>query len=192
LKPVFFKSQSEFHKWLKKNSKKESELFVGFYKVGSGKQSISYKEAVDEALCFGWIDGIRNSIDNKSYMNRFTPRKPRSNWSNVNIQRVKELIKSGKMQPEGLQAFEKRDEKRSGVYSFERKNPQLGKEFEKKFKANKKAWEFFNSKAPWYKRTSTHWVISAKKEETRLKRLETLINDSEKGRNISLLIKTKK
>jgi uncharacterized protein YdeI (YjbR/CyaY-like superfamily) len=192
LKPIFFKSQADFHKWLKKNSEKKTELSIGFYKVSSGKKGITPKEALDEALMFGWIDGVRHSIDEESYKNRYTPRRPRSNWSNINIKRVKELIKLGLMQPQGLREFEKRDKKKSEAYSFEGKKPKLTKEFEKKFKANKKAWEYFSSKAPWYQRTSTHWVMSAKKEETRLRRLETLINDSENNRSISLLIKTKK
>lgn len=192
MKPVFFKSQSDLHKWLKKNSEKETELTIGFYKVGSGKKSITPKEALDEALAFGWIDGIRHSIDEESYQNRYTPRRPKSNWSNINIKRVQELKKLGLMQPRGLAEFEKRDEKRSGVYSFENKKPELSKEFRAKFKANKKAWEYFSDKAPWYQRTSAHWVMSAKKEETRLRRLEILIKDSEKGKDIALLDRTKK
>lgn len=192
MKPVFFKTQSELHKWLKKNSEKKTELFIGFYKVGSGKKGITNKEALDEALAFGWIDGIRHSIDEESYKNRYTPRRRGSNWSNINIKRVKELIKLGLMQPKGLEEFEKRDKKKSGSYSFENKKPELSKEFVKKFKANKKAWEYFSDKAPWYKRTSSHWVMSAKKEETRLRRLEILITDSQKGKDIALLDRTKK
>lgn len=192
MKPVFFKTQSELHKWLKKNSGKETELSIGFYKVSSGKKGITNKEALDEALAFGWIDGIRHSIDEESYKNRYTPRRRGSNWSNINIKRVKELIKLGLMQPKGLEEFEKRDKKKTGSYSFENKKPGLSAEFVKKFKTNKKAWKYFSIKAPWYKRTSSHWVMSAKKEETRLRRLETLIKDSENNRDIALLIKTKK
>lgn len=175
-----------------KNSEKKSELFIGFYKVGSGKKGITNKEALDEALAFGWIDGVRNRIDEESYMNRYTPRRRGSNWSNINIKHVKELIKLGLMQPKGLEEFKKRDKKKSGSYSFENKKPELSKEFEKQFKTNKKAWEYFSNKAPWYRRTSSHWVMSAKKEETRLRRLEILIKDSENHRDIALLIKTKK
>jgi len=187
MKPTFFKSPADFRKWFEKNHAKAQELLVGFYKKGSGKPSITWPESVDQALCFGWIDGIRKSIDDISYTIRFTPRKPRSIWSAINIKRVEELIKLGLMKPAGLEAFQKRNEERSGVYSFEQKNHKLDGAYEKKFRANKKAWTFFQSQPPWYQRTSIWWVMSAKKEETRLKRLATLIDDSAHGRTIAPL-----
>lgn len=180
----FFKTQKDFRKWLEKNHKKNNELWVGYYKKSSGKASIDWPQSVDEALCFGWIDGIRKSIDGESYKIRFTPRKPGSIWSTVNLKRAKELINLGIMQPAGLEAFNKKDEKKINRYSFERENVKLDNEYEKKFKLNKKAWEFFQSMAPSYKKPTVWWVISAKQEETRLKRLSILIECSESGEKI--------
>ena len=181
--PIFFASQSDFRKWLQKNHKKESEVLVGFYKVGSGKPSMTWSQSVDEALCFGWIDGVRKSIDNDSYQIRFTPRKPGSNWSEVNIKKIEELTKKGLMQPAGHAAFEKRIESKSGIYSFEKEETELTPDFKKQFKANKKAWEYFQTLAPSYRKISTHWVMSAKQESTRKKRLNQLITDSKVGTN---------
>jgi len=145
---------------------------------------------VDGALCFGWIDGIRKSIDSTSYMIRFTPRKPRSVWSAVNVKRATELSASGLMHAAGIAAFQKRDGKRSEIYSYEqRKTARLPAAYEKQFRANKIAWEFFQAQAPWYRRTCSWWVISAKKEETRLKRLAALIKDSAHQRTIPALIR---
>lgn len=184
----FFKTPADLRKWFEKNYQKSKEQWIGFYKTDSGKQSITWSQSVDQALCFGWIDGIRKSIDDKSYTIRFTPRKPTSVWSRINIKKVAELKKFGLMTKEGLNLFENRDTKKSSLYSFEQgKNPKLPGAFMKKFKSNKKAWEYFSSQAPWYQRTSTWWVISAKREETRMKRLEQLINDCENGRRIGLL-----
>ena len=190
--PIFFKSLNELHKWFQKNHGKTSEVWIGFYKVNSGKKGISYKEAVDEALCFGWIDGIRKGLDKESYVNRFTPRKKSSNWSHVNIKRINELIEEGRVQPVGLAVFKERTKERSGLYSFEQNSHKLSPAFEKKFKVNKKAWNYFTSKAPWYQRTSIHWVMSAKQEATMLRRLDTLINDSENERTIALLTREPK
>jgi len=187
----YFRSQKEFHTWLAKNHAKETELWLGFYKVASGKKGITYKQALDEALCYGWIDAIRKSIDDESYTIRFTLRKPTSIWSMVNIKRVGELKEMGLIQPAGLVAFGKRKEEKSAVYSFEQKNPRLTAEAEKQFKKNKKAWAFFKEQAPWYQRTSSWWVVSAKREETKQSRLETLIKDSEEGRWIKHLIRPK-
>ena len=181
--PIFFASQPDFRKWLQKNHKKESEVLVGFYKVGSGKPSMTWSQSVDEALCFGWIDGVRKSIDNDSYQIRFTPRKPGSNWSAVNIKKIEELTKKGLMQPAGHAAFEKRIESKSGIYSFEKEETELTPDFKKQFKANKKAWEYFQTLAPSYRKISTHWVMSAKQESTRKKRLNQLITDSRVGTN---------
>jgi len=181
--PTFFAKQADLRKWLKKNHKKETELEVGFYKVGSGKPSITWPQSVDEALCFGWIDGVGRSIDKESYQIRFTPRKPGSIWSAINIKKIETLTKQGLMQPAGLAAFEKRKEERSAIYSHENEAAKLTKDFEKQFKANKKAWAYFQSLAPSYKKISTHWVMSAKQERTRLKRLEQLIEESERETN---------
>lgn len=183
----FFKTPSDFRKWLEKNHETKKELVVGFYKRDTGKPSITWPESVDEALCFGWIDGIRKRVDDECYTIRFTPRKPRSIWSTININRVKELISIEKMLPAGLEAFGKRDEKRSGIYSHERAASQLSPGFLKKFKANKEAWKYFRATAPWYQRTAAHWVTSAKKEETRSGRLERLIESSSKAEFITPL-----
>ena len=181
--PTFFANQSGFRNWLKKNHKKVTELIVGFYKVDSGKPSMTWPQSVDEALCFGWIDGVRTSIDKDSYQIRFTPRKPTSIWSAINIKKVEELTKQGLMQPAGLASFKKRKEERSKVYAFENEEMNFTAEFEKKFKANKKAWVYFRSLAASYKKVSKHWVMSAKQEATRLKRLGQLIEESEKRIN---------
>lgn len=156
---------------------------MGFYKVDSGKKSITWSEAVDQALCFGWIDGVRRSIDDISYCNRFTPRRPNSNWSDVNIKKVEALIRQGLMHAAGITAFEKRKENRSRVYSFEKLTGSLSPGLEKKFRADKKAWAFFEALAPSYRRTSIHWVMDAKQQETREKRLNSLIKDSAAGTN---------
>jgi uncharacterized protein YdeI (YjbR/CyaY-like superfamily) len=191
-KIVFFPTKSKLRKWFEKNHDKVDELWIGYYKKGTGKPSITWQESVDEALCFGWIDGIRKSIDEESYMIRFTPRRKDSIWSAVNTKRIKELIKLGLVNPAGLEAFNKRDEKKTNRYSFEQKNVKFPKEFEKKFKANKKAWTYFQKLPPSARRPSKWWVISAKKEETKLRRLDTLIQCSEEGRKIPPLIISKK
>lgn len=183
----FFKSQIEFQKWLQKYHNKADEIFVGFYKVYTKKQSITYQQALDEALCVGWIDGIRKSIDDESYQIRFTPRRKGSKWSQVNIKRAKELIISGKMKPAGLQEFENRKKYNSVKYSYEEKIDKLSSDYEKKVKANKLAWEFFQKQAPYYKRTVSFWIMSAKKAETRLRRLQILINDCANNKKIDLL-----
>jgi uncharacterized protein YdeI (YjbR/CyaY-like superfamily) len=177
----FFKTQSDFRKWLEKNHLKVSEQWVGFYKKGSGKPSIDWPQSVDEALCFGWIDGLRKSIDEISYKIRFTPRKPKSHWSNVNIKRIKELMELGLVFPAGEKAFSLRDENRTARAAYEQKSIEFNPEHLKIFKSNKKAWEFFCGEPAGYRKTCTWWVISAKREETRLKRLEELISDSAAG-----------
>ncbi len=192
MSPFFFPTQSDLQKWFEKNHNKADELWVGYYKKSTGRPSITWQESVDEALCFGWIDGIRKSIDEESYKIRFTPRRKDSIWSAVNIKRIKELKKLGLVKPSGLEAFKKRDEKKAKLYSFEQKKVILPKELEKKIKTNKKAWEYFQKLPPYAKRVSTWWVISAKKEETKLNRLNTLIKCSEEGRKIPLLVLIKK
>ena len=164
-----------------------TEQWVGFYKRNSGRPSITYLEALDEALCYGWIDGVRKAVDHVSYTIRFTPRKSESIWSLVNIRKVGELMKLGRMMPPGIAAFEARDEEKSKRYSYENHLRKLDGEHEKKFKANKKAWQFFEAQAPWYRRTSSWWVISARREETRARRLEQLIQCSAKGERIPQL-----
>jgi uncharacterized protein YdeI (YjbR/CyaY-like superfamily) len=192
MKPTFFKSGSEFRAWLEAHHRSARELLVGFYKKGSGIPSITYPEALDEALAFGWIDGVRQSIDKDAYTIRFTPRKPTSIWSAVNIKRVGELTAAGRMADAGLAAFAKRDEKRSAIYSYERQNAKLDASAMKEFKADKKAWAFYHSQAPWYQRTTTHWVMSAKRPETRARRLATLIDYSRNGERIPMLTPPKK
>jgi uncharacterized protein YdeI (YjbR/CyaY-like superfamily) len=176
---IFFSKQSDFRKWLEKNHQKETELLVGFYKVGSGKPSMTWSQSVDEALCFGWIDGVRKSIDKDSYQIRFTQRKPTSIWSAVNIKKIEDFTKQGIMQPAGLASFENRKESKSKIYSYEKTEVKFSAEFEKQFKANKKAWDYFQSLATSYRKPSTNWVMSAKQETTRIKRLDELIADSE-------------
>ena len=189
--PAFFATPAEFRAWLDEHHATETELLVGFYKKGSGKPSITWPESVDEALCHGWIDGVRRSLGDEAYTIRFTPRKKRSVWSNVNIRRAGELIAEGRMRPAGLAAFEARTGERSGVYSFEQKDQEkvvFSEAQARQFQADAKAWDFFQAQPPWYRRTATWWVISAKKEETRQRRLATLIADSEAGRRLAHLV----
>jgi uncharacterized protein YdeI (YjbR/CyaY-like superfamily) len=184
MKPTFFSTQQEFRKWLSKNHKKETELLVGYYKVGSSKPSMTWSQSVDEALCFGWIDGIRRSVNKDSYCIRFTPRRPTSIWSTVNIKKVETLIKQGLMQSAGLEAFKKRKEHKSNIYSFENAQNTLTNKLEKKIKANKIAWNFFTKQAPSYKKMVIHWIRSAKREETQHARLKKTITASEKQKRL--------
>lgn len=188
MKPTFFATASELRSWLEDNHATASELLVGFYKRGSGKASITWPELVDEALCFGWIDSVRQGIDEVSYSNRLTPRTQRSTWSAINIARAEELIVLGRMRPAGLKAFERRTDDRSAIYSYEqRTKARLDPAAERSFRANKKAWAFFQAQPPSYRRAATWWVISAKREETRQKRLATLVRDSQNGRTVGPL-----
>ncbi|WKZ30154.1 MAG: YdeI/OmpD-associated family protein [Candidatus Dojkabacteria bacterium] len=182
-----FHSSADFRNWLSLNHHTVKELWVGYYKKDSKNVSMTYKEAVLEALCFGWIDGIVKSVSAEVYANRYTPRKPKSNWSNVNIASAHELIKQKRMTPAGLKAFELRDKANNGAYSFEQAVVTFSKEYETKLKANKKAWEFFESQSAYYKRTAIWYVISAKRQETRDKRLNELITDSAAGLKIKSL-----
>jgi uncharacterized protein YdeI (YjbR/CyaY-like superfamily) len=185
MQPRFFATPSEFRAWLEKHHATAKELLVGFHKKASGKPSITWPEAVDEALSFGWIDGVRRSIDDVSYTNRFTPRTTRSTWSERNIERAKELIAEGRMSPAGRKAFEARTDDRSAIYSYEQRGQaKLEREFERQFRANTKAWAFFQSQPPGYRTMATYWVVSAKREETRRRRLATLIDDSAHGRTV--------
>jgi uncharacterized protein YdeI (YjbR/CyaY-like superfamily) len=181
MKPRFFKTPADFRAWLEKHYADTPELWVGFYKKASGKGGITYHEGVDAALCYGWIDGIKKRVDEDSYMHRFTPRRARSIWSTVNTRRATELIKEGLMAASGLQTFQERDEKRSGIYTYENRTQPLAPAHEKLFKANRKAWEFFRAQPPGYQKLVTRWIADAKKEETRLKRLQIMIDASAKG-----------
>ena len=187
MEPHFFASPAAFRKWLEKNHSSAPELLVGFYKKGSGKPSITWPESVDQALCFGWIDGVRRRIDDVSYSIRFTPRKAISNWSAINIARVAELTKLDQMQPAGLRAFEQRREDKSAIYAYENALRTLDPADEKTFRQNRKAWQFFNAQAPSYCRVCIYWITSARKEETRARRLATLIDDSANGRRLGVV-----
>jgi uncharacterized protein YdeI (YjbR/CyaY-like superfamily) len=188
MKPVFFAKPENFRKWLESNHESRQELLIGFYKKGSKKPSITWPESVREALCFGWIDGVRRAIDAESYSIRFTPRRNNSTWSAINIKLVEELTTAGLMRPAGLRAFANRKDEKSGIYAYEqRKTAKLDAALEKRFRASPAAWTFFQAQAPWYRRTTTYWVTSAKKEETRGKRLEILISSSAAGRRIDQL-----
>ena len=171
----FFRTQSELRRWFGKNHGSEQELWIGFYKKDSGKGGIDYGQALDEALCHGWIDGIRKKLEESSYTTRFTPRKPRSIWSNVNVRHVERLTKAGLMTPAGLAAYKIRDPARTGVYSFEREAAELTPPMRKKLEKNARARKFFDAQPPYYRRLASFWVTSAKREETRDSRLGQLI-----------------
>ena len=187
-KPIFFATRADFRRWLRAHHADTRELWVGFYRKASGRPSITWPQSVDEALCVGWIDGLRKTIDAQSYRIRFTPRKPTSNWSAVNIGRVQELTRQGRMRSAGLKAFALRDAKKSAIYAYEnRHTATLTDAAKKKFRANPAAWEFFQDQPAGYRQTMIWWAMSAKREETRQKRLETLIADSAAGRRIGAL-----
>ena len=193
MKPRFFPTPADFRAWLEKNHESETELLVGFHKRGSGKPSITWPESVDEALCFGWIDGVRRSLGATAYTIRFTPRRPTSIWSAVNVARVRELTKADRMLPAGVRAFAARTPERTGTYSFERyAAAKLSKDQERRLRTNRKASAFFDAQPPWYRRTSTHWVVSAKRPETRERRLDQLIADSAAGRRVGPLRRPEK
>ena len=186
MEPKFFPTPADFRAWLEENHTSEKELWVGFYRKGTGKPSITWPESVDQALCFGWIDGIRKTLDAESYVIRFTPRRRGSVWSNVNTRRAGELISDGLMQAAGKRAFEARDPVKSGIYSFERTKPaKLPPAVKKVFMADKRAWKFFQSQPPGYRALVTNWVITAKQEATRDRRLATLMKDSAEGKRIA-------
>ena len=192
MKPRFFASPAEWRRWLAAHHDNENEVWVGFYKKASGRPSISWPESVDEALCFGWIDGIRKSLDELSYVIRFTPRRAGSTWSAVNVRRVKELTKGRRMRQPGVRAYRVRTDEKTAVYSFEqRRTVTLPAPYEREFRTNEPAWRFFTAQAPWYQRTCTWWVITAKREETRLKRLRTLIANSAHSRTIGPMMRTR-
>lgn len=188
MKPVHFVSAVDFRRWLEENHAVETELLVGFYHKSSGKGGLSYSAALDEALCFGWIDGVRRNTGADRYAIRFTPRKAGSIWSLVNVRHVERLTVADKMHAAGLKAFAAQKAHKTGIYSFEQKRPsKLPSDYEKKFRANKEAWTFFTAQAPWYRRTAIHKVISPKQEVTRLRWLKLLIADSARGRRLDAL-----
>ena len=184
---VFFKSAGEFRRWLETNHASAAEIFIGFYRKDSGRTGITYQEALDEALCFGWIDGVRKKVDDSSYTNRFSPRRMKSIWSTVNTRRVKQLIEEGRVTPAGLKAFQERDAARSQRYSYERERGELDPELLRRFRSNPGAWRFFEAQSPSYRRMMTWWILSARKDETRCRRLDALIADSAAGRRLGLL-----
>jgi uncharacterized protein YdeI (YjbR/CyaY-like superfamily) len=184
-KPVFFSTPARFRQWLLKNQESAPELWVGYYRKDSGRPSITWPESVDEALCFGWIDGIRKKVDDESYKIRFTPRRAKSIWSAVNIARVAVLTREERMQPAGVAAFARREENNSARYSFEnRESAKLTAADEREFRRDPAAWEFFQRQPPGYRRLAAWWVISAKRPETRRKRLDRLFEQSRAKRRI--------
>jgi uncharacterized protein YdeI (YjbR/CyaY-like superfamily) len=186
--PIFFATPDEFRAWLEEHHDSAREVFVGYYKTSSSRPSITWPQSVDQALCFGWIDGMRKRIDDERYMIRFTPRKPSSTWSAVNVERIKELTELGLMRPEGLNAFQARVEGKTGVYAYERRDAAaLDEAEEREFRANPQAWAFFQARPPSYRKAAIWWVVSAKKPETRRKRLATLMEDSANGRTVKPL-----
>jgi len=192
--PKFFPTPGDWRRWLEKNHASKPELWVGFHKKGSGRPSITWPESVDEALCFGWIDGIRKTIDAESYVIRFTPRRAGSIWSAVNIRRVGELTRENRMRDAGLLAFGKRDPRKTGVYSFEQQRAaaKLSAAQEKEFKRNRAAWTFFQSQPPGYRKIAAWYVVSAKRDETKARRLARLIDDSAAGRRLGILQRPEK
>jgi uncharacterized protein YdeI (YjbR/CyaY-like superfamily) len=188
----FFKDPKAFRAWLLRHHASATELWVGYYKKGTGRPSITWPESVDEALCFGWIDGLRRGVDETSFVIRFTPRREKSIWSKVNTRRARALIKSGAMQPTGLAAFKARTSERSGIYLFEQKSIELDPKYAKIFRRNRGAWKFFEAQPPGYRKIASGWVVRAKQESTRLARLEKLIAHSAAGERIPLFTRWKK
>lgn len=184
--PLFFSTPDQFREWLVDNHDKATELVVGYYKVASGKPSLTWSQSVDEALCFGWIDGVRRTIDADSYCIRFTPRKPKSIWSAVNIQKIENLTQQGLMHPAGLMAYGKRQESKSKIYAYEQEQVSLSDGFEQLFRANEQAWINFQKFSASYQKMAINWVMSAKQNITALKRLDELINDSILGQKVKL------
>lgn len=184
MEPRFFATPAAFRRWMKANHDRATELWVGYYRKGTGRKSITWPESVDVALCFGWIDGVRRSIDEERYTNRFTPRRPTSNWSQKNIARIQELIAEGLVEPAGLAAFERLE--RTRQYSFENTGVEFPPDLEKLFRADRKAWSFFQAQPPGYRRLATWWVVSAKRQETRQRRLAVLRDDSRAARRLDM------
>jgi uncharacterized protein YdeI (YjbR/CyaY-like superfamily) len=188
VEPLYFESPDAFRAWLEEHHATATEVLVGYWKAATGRPTLTWSGSVDEALCFGWIDGVRRRVDDERFTIRFTPRKPRSNWSLVNVRKVGELSAAGRMRPAGLAAFEARRAEDTGVYSFERDAPaELDAAGEARFRAEPSAWEWFSGQAPSYRRAALHWVTSAKRPETRERRLTQLIADSARGQRIAAM-----
>jgi uncharacterized protein YdeI (YjbR/CyaY-like superfamily) len=185
--PTFFDSAQAWRRWLAEHHETASECLVGFAKVGTGRASMTWSESVDQALCFGWIDGVRRRVDEHTYTIRFTPRKPSSTWSTVNVRKVERLRATGEMTPAGERAFAARRQGNTGIYAYEREAQQLSAGERRRFEAEPAAWAYFCVQAPWYRRTATHWVVAAKRAETRERRLAQLIADSAQGRRLRQL-----
>jgi uncharacterized protein YdeI (YjbR/CyaY-like superfamily) len=184
-RPVWFDSPAAFRAWLDEHHETATELLVGFHKVGTGRPSMTWSESVDQALCFGWIDGVRRRVDDERYTIRFTPRKPGSIWSKINVAKVAELERQGLLRPAGATAFAARRDASTGVYSFEQDTPaELPRAMVTAFRADEAAWRWWQSQPPGYRRTATHWVTSAKREETRQRRFATLVADCAAGRRL--------
>jgi uncharacterized protein YdeI (YjbR/CyaY-like superfamily) len=186
-KATFFSGRELLREWFERNHDRAKEIWIGYYKAGSGREGVSYSEAVEEALCFGWIDGQVRSLDGTSYANRYTPRRPGSRWSRVNVTKVEQLLSAGRMRPAGLKAFRDRDPTSPAGYSFEDRPKQLSRTMIGEFRSNAEAWKFYQLQSPSYRRVATFWVMSARREETRERRLRTLIAVSIRGRRINLL-----
>lgn len=184
MKIKYFKSPKDLRAWLAENHATATELWVGFYKKDSGKPSLTWPESVDQALCFGWIDGIRKRVDETSYRIRFTPRRRGSIWSAINIKRAEELVRQKQMRPAGLKAFAARIENKSGIYSYEQRSTELSKPYAKLMRKNQAAWNFFEAQPPSYRKMIGWWIVSAKKQETRMARLAKLISESAKGKRL--------
>ncbi len=186
--PIFFAGPDEWRAWLEQHHATDTEVWVGLYKKASGKVTMTWSQAVDEALCFGWIDSVSRRVDDEARMQRFSPRKAKSHWSKVNVEKVAALRGAGKMTEAGEAAFAARSEDNTGRASFEQDKPAaFTAEQEAQLRANAAAWEWFSAQAPYYRRTATHWVVSAKRDDTQARRLATLIECSAAGERIPLL-----
>ncbi len=185
--PTFFAGPAEFRTWLEQHHATAAELWVGFFRKDSDRRGLTYPEALDEALCFGWIDGVRRKTGLATYTNRFTPRQPGSIWSNVNVRHVARLSAAGRMHAAGLAAFSRRSAAKTGVYSFENRPQKFPAALERIFRARRAAWIFWQAQPPGYRRLSVWFVVSAKRDETRRRRLARLIADSTAGRRLGLL-----
>ena len=184
MSPKFFRTPAHFRNWLQKNHGTANELWVGFYKKDSGRPSITWPQSVDQALCFGWIDGLRKSVDEASYKIRFTPRRRGSIWSAINIERAEALRTEDQMRPAGLKAFAERTERKSRIYSYERPPQELPEAYANSFRKNKSAWKFFRTQPPSYRKLITWWIVSARLEETRKRRLKRLIAASARSKRV--------
>ena len=184
MKPVFFATPEDLRAWFQANTATAPELWVGFYKRASRRPSVTWPESVDEALCVGWIDGIRKKLDHESYTIRFTPRRRGSTWSTLNIQRVELLARQQRMQPAGLLAFANRRDNKSGIYSYEERTEHLPESYLSQMRKQPSAWKFFHAQPPSYRKTAVWWVVSAKQEATRQRRLEKLIAGSAQSRRL--------